>query len=342
MADSAGSTAIRDSWGFVAGDIAVPHCRVRAKLGGGHSYETFDTVDDRLFAPVVVKMVRPHLVSSEGVLRDLQREIDLTERLRHPLVVRNFHADGSGPRPYVGLEKLPGRGLDRILTDEGTLSTDRIIAIGMGIATVLHYFRVEDVVHLDVSTNNIILDGSIPRLIDFDIARDTAAARELDFSHGSPRCSAPEQCDPPRAGKAGPASDIWGLGAVLFRCAAGDFPFREGVEDPAAPAADRFPQLTDGLRPMPASVTPGLRDVILACLQRDPGARPLPSEVFFALEALTGRSSAIVPDAKPPRTPAPRPDDRELFRSALEAKNPTHGARKRPPKPSPKSRKSGR
>jgi eukaryotic-like serine/threonine-protein kinase len=274
------------SWELVTGDLVVPHCTVRRLMGGGQSYETYEAVDDRLLVPVVVKVVRPHLTRHDGVLRDLRREIALTERLKHPLIGRNLHHDADGTRPYVALERLPGRPLDQILTDQGRLPLERAASVGLGIATVLHYLRYEDVVHLDVNTNNIILDDRVPRLIDFDIARSADEAAEITFSTGSPRCAAPEQFMPPAHGRPTPASDVWGLGATLFRCVTGRFPYPLPSQDPSASAADKDPQSNLPPREIPDTVPPAFAAVITACLQRDPGQRPTPLVLVEALQAL--------------------------------------------------------
>ncbi len=162
----------------------MPQCRFQAALGGGVHFEAYQAVDDRLFAPVVVKIVRPNLVARESVLRDLRREAELTTRLRHPLIVRCFHFDASGPRPYVALEKLPGRQLDKILMTEGTLDVPDVLRVGMGLASVLHYMRTQDVVHLDLTPSNVIV-GRVARLIDFNLARDTATAAAGTVAFGT-------------------------------------------------------------------------------------------------------------------------------------------------------------
>lgn len=274
------------SWELTPGDLVVPHCAVRRLLGGGQSYETYEAIDDRLLTPVVVKVVRPHLVRHEGVLSDLRREIALTERLRHPLIVRNLHHDAGGPRPYVALEKLPGRPLDQMLNEVNVLPVDQAVSLGLGIATVLHYLTTQSVVHLDVNTNNIVLHDRVPRLIDFDIARESKDAAGLTFSTGSPRCAAPEQFTPPTHGRAGHPTDVWGLGATLFRAVAGFFPFPLPRREPDASEEERFPQVWVPARDLPESVPAPLADAILRCLSKDPEERPTPLALVLELQTM--------------------------------------------------------
>ena len=165
-------------------------------------------------------------------------------------------------------------------------SIEQAVSLGIGIATVLHYLRIEEVVHLDVNTNNIILQDRVPRLIDFDIARPVREASALTFSTGSPRCAAPEQFAPPTHGRPGPASDIWGLGATLFRCVSERFPFPLPSADPEATPEERFPQATVPHRDLPESVPRALVELIDACLHKSPDQRPTPLSVVTSLQSL--------------------------------------------------------
>jgi serine/threonine protein kinase len=319
-------TTDSNSWGFSEGDEVVPHCTYQAALGGGVHFEAYQAVDDRLFAPVVVKIVRPNLVERESVLRDLSREVELTSRLRHPLVVRCFHFETAGPRPYLALEKLPGRQLATILQAQGTLDLSDLLRVGMGLASVLHYLRIQEVVHLDLTPANVIV-GRVARLIDFNLARDSATAASTTVAFGTRRYMAPEQCDPQRAGRPGPASDVWGLGGTLYKAICGKHPFRVGSASEDAPITEQYPQLFEPPRNLPSHVPDDLRRVVMACLAKDPDERPLPADVFFALQSLTGDPPAYAPphggEKEPttkPRQSADHEHDRARFRAALRAK----------------------
>lgn len=277
----------RPSWGFVAGEVIVPHCIVRARLGGGHDFETYLAVDDRMYAPLVIKIVRPDLVENSTVLQGLAREADLTDRLRHPLIVRSYHAELDGPRPYVGLEMLPGEPLDVTLGREGTLDRVRTLDVGLGLASALHYLRSSDVVHLDVRPANVML-GSVPRLIDFNLSFPAEQAALLTGQVGTRGYLAPEQCSPPGTGVPCYATDIWGLGATLFKCIAGRRPFALGSWDSAEPLEVQFPTLVGTPRALPLDTPPPLVDIVMACLTHEPAQRPSAAEVFAALEGIKG------------------------------------------------------
>ena len=97
----------------------------------------------------------------------------------------------------------------------------------------------------------------------------------------------PEQCDP-GARVPSYASDVWGLGATLFHAVAGHKPFADG--EPRADDVDlRFPQLASAPAPLPDDVPAEVAEVIDACLQPDPTARPLPADVSDALQPVLER-----------------------------------------------------
>ncbi len=278
---------VQQSWDLAVGDEVVPHCQVQSLLGGGRSYEAYLAFDERLMTPVVVKVVRPHLVDDPSTIHGLCREVELVGRLNHPVVVRGFHASTSGERPYLALERLVGPRLSTLLRKQGALPLDQLLPLGLELCSALHYLRGSDVVHLDVKPSNIIM-GQVPRLIDLSIARSAEAAARLDHVVGTDRYMAPEQCDPPRTGNPGPASDMWGLGATMFEAIAGFRAFPDGSCDPDAPNEDRWPQLIHGPTVLPRGIPAALAEVVMAALAQHPDRRPDPAEMFDVLESMVG------------------------------------------------------
>jgi serine/threonine protein kinase len=276
------------SWDLAEGDLVVPLCQVQSLLGGGRSYEAYLAFEDRLMTPVVVKVVRPHLVDDPATLNGLRREVEMLGRLNHPVIVRGFHADTGGDRPHVVLERLMGPRLSTLLRKHGRLPLDQLLPLGMELCSALHYLRMSDVVHLDVKPSNIIM-GPVPRLIDLSIARSVADAAALDHVVGTDRYLAPEQCDPPATGVPSPASDIWGLGATLFESIAGYRAFPDGTKDGSAPIGERWPQLVHLPADLPRDVPAPLADAILASLSMRPEDRPAPAELFDVLESMLAR-----------------------------------------------------
>lgn len=267
------------SWDLHQGDQIAPGLAAMRLLGGGSAYEAYLAFDEVLHTPVVAKVVRPDRVADGQTLKALAREVEMLGRLNHPAIVRGFHAELGGDRPHVVLENIDGPRLSTLIRRHGPLPPQQLLPLAVELASAAHYLRGRDVVHLDIKPGNIIM-GSPARLIDLSIARSGPDAAALTSVVGSDAYLAPEQAAPGRHGRVpGPASDVWGIGTSLFHAAAGYRPFDRGDADNGATPEVQWPQLVDEPYDLPGHVDPAIAKIILACLDPDPGARPLPAEV---------------------------------------------------------------
>jgi serine/threonine-protein kinase len=276
------------SWRFEEGTPISADRRVLRMVGGGSRYEVYLAWDERLFALVVVKLLRPHLVGDGRALRELGREADLLARLAHPGLVRGFGAVRDGPHPHLVLEQVEGPSLGRLVKRHGPLSLDQLLPLALQLTAVLQYLAASGVAHLDVKPGNVVM-GVPPRLIDLSIARPLEDAAALHDPIGTDPYMAPEQCDPERSPwRIGPAADVWALGATLHHAASGAAPFPRAKE--ARHSADplvRFPQLTLAAPPeLPGHLPEAFRSLVLAMLGAHPSARPTAAAVAAALEPL--------------------------------------------------------
>jgi len=277
----------RDSWHLQPGDPITGELTAMRLLGGGHAYEAYLAFDDVTYAPVVVKVVRPAQVSDEGTLRGLRREAEALERTNHPALVRSLRAETTGERPHLVLEQLDGPRLSTLVRKYGPLEPTQYLALGIEVASVLHYLHRQGYVHLDVKPSNIIV-GAPAKLIDLSVARTVEEAGALRHPIGTDAYMAPEQTDPPRTGSPGPAADVWGLGATLFEAAAGHAAFADGDPD-HADVERRFPQLADEPFPLPDFVPHDVAKLLGSMLAPRPEDRPTPSAVADALGPILER-----------------------------------------------------
>ncbi|HEV2076003.1 MAG TPA: serine/threonine-protein kinase, partial [Thermoleophilaceae bacterium] len=259
-------TIERPGWGLEAEDELVPGRHVLGRLGGGHRYEAYLVWDDRLYAVVVVKVVRPHLVEDAHTLSGLEAEIRVLERLNHPVIVRMFDAELEGSRPQVVLEHLEGPRLSSLIRKYGPLPVEQLVPLGIQVCSALHYLAGEGMVHLDVKPSNLIM-GAPPRMIDMSVAQSVEDG--LHRPVGTDPYMAPEQCEPRRLGPVGSAADVFGLGVTLYRAAAGIRPFSMGDPDSEDPEA-RWPQVVEDPAPLEGRVPPAIAEPIMACLRRAP------------------------------------------------------------------------
>jgi serine/threonine protein kinase len=274
-------------WGLESGDPLTPELTAMRLLGGGSAYEAYLAFDEVTYGPVVVKVVRPDQVEDESTLRGLRREVEILRRVDHPAVVRSFRAELEGARPHVVLENLDGPRLSTLVRKYGPLEPAQYLPLGIEVASALHYLRRLDLIHLDVKPSNIIM-GAPARLIDLSVARSLEKAAELTYPVGTDAYMAPEQCDPPRTGVPGPASDIWGLGATLFEAVAGYRAFEDG-DSSSDDLARRYPQVVDEPYGLPDQVPADMAELVLACLAADPAQRPAPAELADAFGPILAR-----------------------------------------------------
>ncbi len=269
-------------WALEEGDEIVPGRTALKRLGGGHRYEAYLAFDDHLHAIVVSKLVRPHLVEDDHTLAGLRSEAEMLARLNHPVILRGFDAVLDGPRPHLTLEHLEGPRLSTLIRRHGPLPVEQLVPLALQLCSALHYLAAEGIVHLDVKPANTIMSAP-PRLIDLSVALALEDAAKLAQPIGTDGYMAPEQCDPVRRGPVGPAADVFGLGATLYRAASGERPFPGAAKDSDIPE-ERWPQLVSEADPDP--LPEHVAEPILACLASDPAARPSPAALAEALEPI--------------------------------------------------------
>ncbi len=278
------SSEPKASWKFKSGDEIVPGRYALAHLGGGSAYEAYIAFDDRLGCIVVAKMLRPDQVEDQSNLRPMEREANLLNSLSHPVIVRCFDVVLEGDRPHLILEHLEGETLRRLIKF-GPVPMEQLLPLALSICSAVHYLQGEGIIHLDIKSRNIVM-GVPPRLIDFSVARTVERAKKITGFVGTDAYMAPEQCAPGERGEIGPAADVWGMGAALYRAANGYVPFPRPKDYDRDVPEERFPQLFDKPEPFIAEVPLGLKEVILQCLNPVPSERPAPMEVAGSLEPL--------------------------------------------------------
>lgn len=280
----------RASWNFEPGEPIAEGRTVLEPLGGGNRYEVFLVWDERLFSPVVAKVLRPDRIENERAVEAFRREAALLERLAHPVLVRGFGAVLDGRYPHLLLEDLDAPTLRRLIKRHGALPLEQLLPLALHIAAVVHYLSTQSVVHFDVKPGNIVMNVP-PRLIDLSLARSFEDAAQLRRPIGTHTYVAPEVCE---AGSSphriGGAVDVWGLGATLYHAMAGEVPFpRSPTAAASEDLTERYPQLVTEPEPLGKHVAPGLESLVMRMLARDPAERPAAGEVATVLESFVAK-----------------------------------------------------
>ncbi|MEY2476560.1 MAG: eukaryotic-like serine/threonine-protein kinase [Actinomycetota bacterium] len=273
--------------------------RIIGRGGVGQVWEATDTVLGR--AAAVKEVALPDRLTEterEAVRARVMREARAAARLNHPRSVTVFDVVEEDGRLWLVMELVDGETLNERVQRLGPLSPVEAAAVGLQVLGALQHAHAEGVVHRDVKPSNVLVlpDGAV-KLTDFGIASLTDDARitSTGMVLGSPSYMAPEQAT---AADAGPATDLWGLGAALYFAVEGVGPFDRGEPLPTMHAV-----VHEEARP--STRAGALAPVVTALLAKDPGARPSVAETRRLLEAVATERTAVA--APEPLPPAPEP-----------------------------------
>ncbi|MCO5168694.1 MAG: serine/threonine protein kinase [Planctomycetes bacterium] len=264
------------------------------RLACGGASEVWRARDAALGRDVAVKLSRPAMgepasasaCGGGAALADepqaLRREALLLSRLRspHAVLVLDVGSTAAGA-PFVVLELLSGCDLYSLVTRQGPLPPPRACHLLAQACDALGEVHRLGLVHGDVTPGNMIatraggLDVDFLKLVDFGLAVD-GEGKQDEWVRGTPAFMAPEVVLGERAG---PRSDVYGLGAVLFWLLTGGLLFEGDVDplDVLAAQVERSPP------PLPAGLSPGLADLVSASLAKAPSARPADASEFLLL-----------------------------------------------------------
>ncbi|MCF1599954.1 serine/threonine-protein kinase [Streptomyces muensis] len=250
---------------------AVGPYRLLGRLGSGGMGRVYlgRSVGGRT---VAVKIVHPHFALDEEFRARFRREVEAARRVGGAWTAPVLDADPEAAVPWVATGYAAGPSLAAAVTDSGALPAHSVRALGAGLAEALAAVHELGLVHRDVKPSNVLLTLDGPLLIDFGIARatdGTASLTSTGVSIGSPGYMSPEQIL--GKGVTG-AADVFSLGAVLAYAATGQPPF---PGDSSAALLYKVVHEEPELGPLDGEV----RELVAACLAKEPGARPAPAEL---------------------------------------------------------------
>jgi tetratricopeptide (TPR) repeat protein len=250
---------------------SIPGYVILRRLGRGGMGVVFLATQVRLQRPVALKMPPADLGGEE--LRRFRSEAEAIARLHHPHVVQVFETGEHQGRPFLVMELLEGGSLAQKLA-QGPLAPPPATELVEVLARAVQHAHERGVVHRDLKPANVLYseDGT-PKVTDFGLARRldlSSAQTQTGAVLGTPSYMAPEQAAG-RTREAGPAADVYALGAILYECLTGRPPFQG-----ATPLETVQQVLRDdpvSLRKLEPGVPRDLETVCLKCLHKEPTRR---------------------------------------------------------------------
>ena len=258
----------------VAGGFAPPGYAILGELGRGGMGVVYRAWDRTLRREVAIKVAHGGAGPDSKGLARLRREATAAAQLRHPGIVAVHEGGVHEGRPYLVLELVEGAESLEAALRRAPLAPREVARVVREVALALAHAHERGVVHRDVKPENVLLerDGRA-RLVDFGLARDESATERLTTTGellGTPAYMAPEQVrgDP---AELGPATDVYGLGGILYRALTGRPPFRAS----SAPALLKQVLFDAPVRPrrLAPGVHADLETIALRCLAKEPGWR---------------------------------------------------------------------
>ncbi len=207
----------------------------------------------------------------------LRREARVLAALHHPAIVSLLAVEDDGADVVIVMPALAGSLTDRVAAS-GPLDVSGTWRIGRPLIDALAWAHRRGIVHRDIKPANVLFDeAGNPALADFGIAwsRDlTGGLTKTGIIMGTPAFIAPEQA---RGERAGPASDVFSLGATLRYALTGQGPYRGGDPGVLAVQAAR-----GDVTPLPSWVPDALALPLAAMLDPRPEQRPYAAELLGA------------------------------------------------------------
>ncbi len=243
------------------------------EIGRGGMGVVYRARQKNLDRQVALKMIIMRVSIGPKELARFQREAIAAARGKHEGVVQVYDAGEWCGQSFFAMEHVEGQDLEDVMQDSGLTVREAALLVAQ-IARAVHHMHEKGILHRDLKPSNILVspEGK-PKVTDFGLAHLLEANERLTGTRsimGTPHYMAPEQASE-ELGPMAPWSDVYALGALLYRLLTDGPPFNgptplqtvlQVIKDPPAPPSSANPE-----------VPPALEAICMRCLEKKPQRR---------------------------------------------------------------------
>ena len=153
--------------------------QIESPLGAGGMGEVYKARDTRLDRTVAIKVLPEHVAADPDLKQRFEREARTVAALNHPHICTLFDIGQEGDTDFLVMEYLDGETVAQRL-EKGALPLDQALTVAIEIADALDKAHRQGIVHRDLKPGNIMLTTAGAKLLDFGLARPSAAALSVD------------------------------------------------------------------------------------------------------------------------------------------------------------------
>jgi serine/threonine protein kinase/cytochrome c-type biogenesis protein CcmH/NrfG len=197
------------------------------EIGRGGQGIVYRARQKSLNRTVALKVIGPGTWAIEAHLKRFRREAEAAASLQHPGIVPIHEVGERDGQCYFSMNFIEGGQLDEVVR-HSPMPIRQAVQLVAKVARTVHYAHEHGILHRDIKPGNILLDAKgEPHLTDFGLARlveaESTVTRSLEVL-GTPSYMAPEQAGGNNT-QLTSATDVYGLGAVLYQLLTGHPPF---------------------------------------------------------------------------------------------------------------------
>jgi eukaryotic-like serine/threonine-protein kinase len=269
--------------GVKPGDVIAGKYRVDRVLGVGGMGVVVAAHHIQLDDRVAIKFLLPETLANKEAVARFAREARAAVKIKseHVARVSDVGTLETGA-PYMVMEYLEGGDLSTWVAQRGALPVERAVEFVLQACEAIAEAHALGIVHRDLKPANLfvarlpggvesvkVLDFGISKVTGLGVSGATESATKTSALMGSPLYMSPEQMQ--SAKDVDPRADIWALGVILYELLTGVSPFSgDTMPELVLKIVSSAPRALRNSRP---DAPDGLEDVILRCLEKDPGKR---------------------------------------------------------------------